>query len=606
MTEFRSLPMLKQSAKEGNPTVSVSKGTPVHDLWLAVCALLLEPFYFDLEAAFGEGYSLLDFENLTEEEMDTKVGNFVNQRIYGGEGSQIARITVDSTQPLSFGEGELIGYDAAGNQYFNSTTLSLTESELDLNRDGLLFFFDAQFTTEEKVSNTGPIVSLDDTSIFQGFVAIQGQEDTIQDGVEDESNEQLFYRNKDSIGARNIVAAKGTSTVIRENYGIAVREVRSIGLGDAEMMRDIPLDDDDNKIINLHMGGKADAYIKTRSLQQKSSNFENLTYNTTKTLTRSQAVKLNGINPVYVGRFPILSAVSVKTLSGGTLNLADYIFDLANGTITPVVSSTATIVVEYTYNPITIDIRSEALVGRENYTIEDLVFVRVVSIEELDPTTGEPTGVVFVTGGGYGQGGYGLGPYGIGEEGDYQVLVRRPHERFTMLEESWLEFPTTHLGKDIRVNFDYAPEFRNIHDFVISSDERNTVGDVLPKNFLPAFVSGTIDVEVEAGNADAPDADSATELVNAYIEAYTGDRHLELDKVIEILFENQVYGLNKCFEMSATIHHANGATQTITGKERLYVPEPTLPKDTDMPISKRIVRFYPGEIEINVTERTDV
>lgn len=606
MVDFRALPILKQSAKEANPTVSVVKGTPIHDLWLTVCSLLLEPFYFDLEAAFGDGYSLLDFDNLTTEEMETKVGNFINKRLEGNQGSQIARIIVSSSSPLAFGEGELIGYDAEGNQFYNSGTYSFTEAELDLQRDGLLYYFDATFISDQKVSNIGPIVSLDDTSVFSGFVSIQGQIGTIQDGNEDETNESLFYRNKDSIGARNIVAEKGTSTVIRENYGIAVSEVRSIGFGDPEMMRDIPLDDNDNKIINLHMGGKSDVYIKTRSLQRKELDFVDLPYNTNRIATRSQAIELDGLNHIFIGRFPVLSVESVKSITGASLDPSDYSFNLSTGTVAPLLASTSTIVVEYSYNPICIDIRSEALAGRENFTIEDLVLVRIVSVEELDPSTGEPNGVIYNRGGGYGVGGYGLGGYGVGEDGDYSFSVKRPHERFSMLEESWIEFQTKHLGKDVRVTIDYAPELRNIHDFVTNGNERNTVGSVLPKNFLPAFISGTIEVEVSSGNEDAPDSNSALSLVQEFISAYTGDRHMELDKVIEILFQNDIYGLNKCFSMEAEIHHANGAIQKVTGKERLYIPEPTLPKDTDMPISKRIVRFYPGEIKIIVTERSDV
>ena len=85
MVTFRSLSLLKQTAREANPTVAVSKGTPTHDLWLTIAAVLLEPFYDDLEEAFGDGYSFLDFSSLSDEDMDTKSGNLIMERVSGND-----------------------------------------------------------------------------------------------------------------------------------------------------------------------------------------------------------------------------------------------------------------------------------------------------------------------------------------------------------------------------------------------------------------------------------------------------------------------------------------------------------------------------------------
>ena len=606
MVSFRSLSLLKQAAKEANPQASVSKGTPIHDLWLTVAAQLLEPFYFDLESSFGDGFSLKNYETLSNEEMDTKCENLLVFRRTGNEGSQRARILVDTPADLTFGEGELIAFDSEGNSYANSGTIFVTQEELDLQRDGLFYYFDAEFSAEEKKSGMTQIADLDDTSIFAGFVSIQGLEDTIVDGLEDETNEELYFRTLESIANRALVTSKGTAATILDNFKNSVQEVRSIGMGDPEMMRDIPRDSDMNPIVNLHLGNHVDVYIKTRSLRRKFVDIQNLTYDFSRVRTKTQSVKLNGSAPVYIGRSQIISIESIQTPSGAELDESGYIIDLTNGTITPKTSSNATLLISYKYPPISVDIQSIPRINRSGYTISDLALCRIFSVQELDPGTGTPNGAILERNGGFGQGGFGQGPFGVGPTGDWQFHVNNPYTRFSTLEDSVIEFEPQHLGKDVRITFDYAPEIKNIHDFATNGAERNTAADYLVKNFLPAFVTGNIEIEVTSENPSDINSESARIAVESFISSYTGDLNLEMEKVIELLFQNNVYGLNKNFSFTAELHHTDGTVQILNGTEQIETPNPVLPKDTPRPISKRIVRYYPGDINISVVNRNDI
>lgn len=606
MVSFRSLPLLKQAAKEANPQASVSKGTPIHDLWLTVAGQLLEPFLFDLEAAFGDGFSLKDYENLSIEDMNIKCENLLVFRREGNEGSQRARIIVDTISDLTFGEGEIVAFDANGNSFLNTETLSITKEELDLQRDGLFYYFEAEFVAEEKVSGITQISNMDENSVFNGFVSISGIEETINDGIEIESNEDYYFRTLESVASRALVTSKGTSAIILDNFKNSIQEVKSVGMGDPEMMRDIPRDDEGVPIVNLHLGNHVDAYVKTRSLKSLGRDFINLTYNTRTTRTRSQSVQMDGLNPVYIGRSQVQELVSVQNLSGGSLDVSDFNLDGPAGTVSPSQSSSAKLVFVYTYFPITIDIRSIPDVGRSNYTISDLALCRISSIQELDPGTGTPNGTTLSRNGGFGQGGFGQGSFGVGQKGDWEFHVENPHHRFSVLEKSLIEFEPQHLGKDVRVNFEYAPEIKNVHDFVTQGSERNTAADYLVKNFLPAFVSGDIEIEVTSENPSDINAENAKIAVDSFIQGYTGDLNLEMEKVVELLFANNVYGLNKNFSFKAELHHADGSIQVIKGEEQILTPNPVLPKDTSRPVSKRIVRYYPGEINISVVNRNDV
>lgn len=279
-----------------------------------------------------------------------------------------------------------------------------------------------------------------------------------------------------------------------------------------------------------------------------------------------------------------------------------------------------TVYIQYWYNPISIDvgplvwnqfddfysppipIGRGIRPGREDLTITDVSFLRVTSIDIIDPITFEPTGEVLVTGGGYGQGGYGEGPYGTGGGSDYTFRVNSPTERFSAFEDSYIIFHPSLIGLSFRVNYEYVPECMTLHNFVRSESERVLDGDILMKHFLPAYVSGEITYKVDSTDSLIPDNDTLTARVKEFISNQPSGTDLKTSDVYQFIARTtdpyDRYGSYvKPFTLTATIHNTDGTTTLISSDDKLVVPTPVpFPKDTPRPLSPRITHWIGDNI----------
>lgn len=335
----------------------------------------------------------------------------------------------------------------------------------------------------------------------------------------------------------------------------------------------------------------------------------------------------------YYGESYKVSIGASRDLGSGVITFApgDYVtFDglvwvknvtpLATG-ITYIVRRTGiknneTVYVQYWYNPLSIDVgpnvqyvdpvTSETVrgirPGREEMTISSVAFLRINSIEIIDPITLEPTGEVLATGGGYGQGGYGEGPYGSGGSNDYTLVVNLPTERFSAFEDSYIVLHPGYIGMSVRVNFDYVPECVSLHDFVRSDYERVLDADILMRHLLPAYVSGSITYKVDSTDSTIPDNDTLTGLVKEYINTVKAGEPLTLSKIKQYIARTtdpyDRYGTSvHPFTLTAMIHNTDGSTTIISSDDELVVPTPVpFPKYTTKPLSPRITHWIGDNI----------
>lgn len=240
--------------------------------------------------------------------------------------------------------------------------------------------------------------------------------------------------------------------------------------------------------------------------------------------------------------------------------------------------------------------------GREDFTITDVAFLRINSIEIIDPVTLEPTGEVLASGGGYGQGGYGEGPYGSGGGSDYRFIVNSPTERFSAFEDSYIVFHPSMIGLSVRINYDYVPECLQMHNFVRSETERVLDADILMRHFLPAYVSGEIHYSVDSTNSEIPDNDTLASMVKTYISTLRAGADLQISDVYQYLARTtdtyDRYGTYvKPFSLSATIHNTDGTTTMVSSSDKLVVPTlDPFPKETTRPLSSRITHWIGDNI----------
>jgi hypothetical protein len=282
------------------------------------------------------------------------------------------------------------------------------------------------------------------------------------------------------------------------------------------------------------------------------------------------------------------------------------------------IKSMESVFVEYWFNPLSVDIgprvwNTDYTVypptpyrgvrpGRADYTIIDTSFLKIESIEIIDPLTLEPTGEILVSGNGYGDGGYGEGPYGIGGDADYYMIVNSPHERYSAFEDSVIVFHPSLIAMSVRINYTYAPECVSLHDFVRSESERVLDGDILMKHFIPAYVSGEIYYSVDPTNTSIPDNDTLTESVKEFISSQPAGSVLKISDVYQFLARatdpNDKYGTYiKPFSLSAIIYHVDGTTENVSGNDKLTIPVPfPFPKETSRPLSARIAHWIGDNI----------
>lgn len=270
--------------------------------------------------------------------------------------------------------------------------------------------------------------------------------------------------------------------------------------------------------------------------------------------------------------------------------------------------------VSYYFNPLSIDIGGLIALdsygrvrgvrpGRESYTITDLPLLKISSVEEIDPLTLEPTGVVLNGASGYGQGGYGRGAYGVGSSADWRMVVNKPDCRFSMFEDSYIVFNDGFEGLSYRVNYEYVPEIAGYHDFVRSASERVLDGDILMKHFIPAYISGTINYSVDASSTTAVDNETLLAKVKEYInnlQSSRGDfQYSDLSQFISRTLDpyDRYDTFIEPYTLKGEVYNTDGTKTILTGKSGLSIPTNT-PIFTKRPLSPRITHWIAGDINL--------
>lgn len=271
--------------------------------------------------------------------------------------------------------------------------------------------------------------------------------------------------------------------------------------------------------------------------------------------------------------------------------------------------------IRYAFNPLSIDVgplvkldplgKTRGLrPGRSAQTITDVAFLRINSIDLIDPVTQEPIGTTLNGLGGYGVGGYGEGPYGVGSGQDYYLVVNDPTARFSAFEDSYIVISSDFQGFSFLITYDYVPECLDLHNFARSENERVLDGDILMKHFLPAYVSGEITYSVDKTDAAIPDNATLQGLVDQFVNLRRSSTDLIFSEIGQFItrvtdpFDRFGTRVND-FSMSARIHNTDGTTAVVSGTNSLVVPTlDPFPVQTPRPLSPRIAHWIADAITL--------
>lgn len=318
---------------------------------------------------------------------------------------------------------------------------------------------------------------------------------------------------------------------------------------------------------------------------------------------------IDGTTTGTVKGVPLPSTYTVGTVvSDERLELIDFPANAASSNVLYEIKSSQVVRVDYTYNPISIDIGPQVLLnsgltrgvreGRSDFTIKNVPFVKITSIQEVDPDTQELIGDPLVPPKGFGGGGFGAGGFGVGLGGDYDFVVNVPVDRFSVFEDSVIVFNQSALTKSYRVSYLYNPELKAIHTLTRTDTERVTGADVLVKTFVPAFVDIALVVRKDPTNLTIPSNDQLAVLVQALVNSVNAPDGITSTSIDTLLKAQGVTSVKVPFLMSATVYNPDGTTSIVESEDVLTIPDVELDSQTDNFTTPKIVHFWPGTITV--------
>jgi hypothetical protein len=263
MTIFDTRRFLLQKIKEANPNIESRSGSAVGTMLVKPLSVMISPFSEEIDFIKTQ-LSLADVASLSTDNVDQLITNLFIDRRIGGFATGSVRIFYSSAQDSLVPQGT--GFiSILGNLYLAINSVSLSQAEMSLNRDGSLFFMDvpiiASDAGDEFNAEPNEIVSTE-TDII-GSIRVTNP-NRIVNGLDTETDEEFVERAQLAITVRNLINRRSVSTVLLNNFNFLV-SLQPIGFRDPEMIRDLVLVGTSlgDKLINI--GGHADIYIEPTS-----------------------------------------------------------------------------------------------------------------------------------------------------------------------------------------------------------------------------------------------------------------------------------------------------------------------------------------------------
>lgn len=295
--------LIKDRLKELDSSIDVRDGTALFEFLVKPLALVLSPLRSEIDE-IKNFQSITDAETMPEDELDLLASNFFVTRKEGDRSATTVRIFIIEAVGITFDIGAI--FDSKnGQQFTNTESVSFSKSEINLNKEGELFYFDVPVFSLEKDEEAN--IGIDEiTSVdvdVSGFVDIKNIREATG-GKRAETNTELVDRIKKSITLRNLITSNGISTIITENFE-DIFEVKVIGFGDSEMHRDTTL--------GVHVGGRVDLYIASISgFTSTEEQFANSDFLSADSDGRHIEVKKDSTLKVSIKNVPLIRILKVE------------------------------------------------------------------------------------------------------------------------------------------------------------------------------------------------------------------------------------------------------------------------------------------------------
>lgn len=291
------------------PSLSFREGNALAEAVPKPMQALMRPLLDQLTIFFRQ-QSLENWAQMSEEELDARLSNFLLSRVEGGYASGIARLYYENPVSESVGSGNVFR-SKSGLGYFPNFPQNIDSDTMLTNKEGNLYYFDVVITAEAQgedynigvgeltaVTGLSQVVSVTNLRRFRG-------------GLPRETNEEAVIAAQQGVTNRSLATAPGIFTRLRNDIS-GIRHIRVVGYGDDEMTRDIIKGGSAGEIVAFGQDASTvndgDGDDSTQLLQMPLANFTEL-IGPIGEITETWLVTFLGVDHVIE---EVVSATSIK------------------------------------------------------------------------------------------------------------------------------------------------------------------------------------------------------------------------------------------------------------------------------------------------------
>ena len=258
--------LVVETMEEKEPELDLRKGTPQHNLLVAPHIPVVSKIVEQNNLA-DHKRTTTDWSTLDIEEADSRAALLFTERNHGSYSKGPVRLKFRSPQAVNLTTASEVTQD---DLIYHPIADVALEPE-DLTRDATLGFYyaDLQIVADQVGSKydaiagaTFEVGELTGTPDFIEAIATG----PIQNGLDDETNPELFERSRKGQFTRNLINSPSVHAVLRDPkaFGGVIRDLLVVGMQEPEMKRDLKrIIDAELGPISLHLGNHSDIYVQT-------------------------------------------------------------------------------------------------------------------------------------------------------------------------------------------------------------------------------------------------------------------------------------------------------------------------------------------------------
>lgn len=218
------------------PDMAIREGDAITDLVIKPFSVLLEPIVREITQV-KKAQSLIDPTTLTVEEATALGANLIVSPRTGDTAKGTARLYFAQPQNISVTPSNFVT-SKTGLHFFPTDIQSISTSEMLLNTEGSLYYFDISLVAEAAGSeyNIGKDELISIANIASAVRIFNSRE--FSSGLPAETAVEFIGRANQELSERSLVTLRGIAAKISNEYPDVTR-LGVVGFGDSEMQRDV-------------------------------------------------------------------------------------------------------------------------------------------------------------------------------------------------------------------------------------------------------------------------------------------------------------------------------------------------------------------------------